>query len=254
MRHLFLLSLFLLAPLSPLHSAQEPPDAVAQLRSDAEQGDIDAQMNLGVLYEKGDGVPQDYVKARAWYLKAAEQDDIDAQFNLGLLYLNGHGVKQDYVEARNWFLKAAEQGDIEAQFNLGLLYCGGYGVGQDYVEARDWWLKAAEHGYVEAQYTLGLLYYGGHPVAQHLKWFPKVAGQGNAKSQMNLGVLRYEKGDGVARDYSMAYIWWDIAAARGHGAARKYRDAAAAKLDPASLAEAQKLSTEYFKRYVEPFQ
>ena len=87
-----------------------------------------------------------------------------------------------------------------------------------------------------------------------MKWFPKVAGQGNTKSPINLGVLRYEKGEGVARDYSMAYIWWDIAAAQGHGAARKYRDAVTAELDAASLPEAQKLSKEYFKRYAEPFQ
>ena len=51
MRHLFLLSLFLLAPVAPLHSAQEPLDAavIAELRSDAEQGHAEAQFSLGWL-------------------------------------------------------------------------------------------------------------------------------------------------------------------------------------------------------------
>ena len=44
------------------------------------------------------------------------------------------------------------------------------------------------------------------------------------------------------------------AAEQGHADANKNREAVAAKLDAASLAEAQKLSKEYFKRYVEPFQ
>jgi TPR repeat protein len=66
----------------------------------------------------------------------AEQGEADAQFNLGLLYANGEGVPQDYAEARTWYLKAAEQGDAKAQFNLGLLYSHGWGVPQDKAEAR----------------------------------------------------------------------------------------------------------------------
>jgi TPR repeat protein len=38
---------------------------------DAKKGNADAQNNLGVLYEKGLGVPPDLTKARDWYLKAA---------------------------------------------------------------------------------------------------------------------------------------------------------------------------------------
>ncbi len=244
MRHLFFLFPFLLAPLAPLHSAQEPPDAavIAEIRSDAERGDADAQINLGVLYEKGDGVVQDYVEARNWYLKAAERGDIDAQFNLGLLYATGQGVPQDYVEARNWWLKAADQGDIDAQFNLGLLYATAQGIPQDYVEARNWWLKAAEQGYVDAQFNLGLLYSGGHGVAQNWKWSPKAVEHGDATGQ------------GIPQDYTMAYVWLYIAAAQGSADAKKAGEAVAAKLNAASLAEAQKLFKEYFKRYVEPFQ
>ena len=113
MRYLFLLFLFLFAPLAFLYSAQEPPDTPsykAYLRSYAEEGDAVAQYNLGNLYAKGHGVARDYVEARKWYLKGAEQGHANAQYDLGRLYDEGHGVAQDYVKARKWYLKVAEQG------------------------------------------------------------------------------------------------------------------------------------------------
>ena len=79
------------------------------------------------------------------------------------------------------------------------------------------------------------------------------AEEGNAEAQGMLGSLYYY-GRGVAQDYSMAYIWYNLAAEQGDEEAEKALDAVAGELDTASLAEAQKLSKEYFKRYVEPFQ
>ena len=88
----------------------------------AEGGDTTAQWNLGVMYDTGVGVPQDYKEAVKWYTKAAEQGDVDAQNNLGAMFDNGEGVVQDYKEAFKWFTKAAEQGDVDAQYNLGDMY------------------------------------------------------------------------------------------------------------------------------------
>ena len=61
----------------------------------AEQGDADAQYNLGLMYDNGQGVPQNYKTAVKWYSLAAEQGDADAQYNLGWMYRNGQGVPQD---------------------------------------------------------------------------------------------------------------------------------------------------------------
>ena len=47
--------------------------AIRELRPLAEQGDADAQFNLGTMYGIGLGVPQDFAKAVKWYRKAAEQ-------------------------------------------------------------------------------------------------------------------------------------------------------------------------------------
>ncbi len=83
--------------------------ALREWRPLAEQGNAKAQNILGVMYEKGGGVPQDYARAVKWYRKAAEQGDAVAQGNLGLMYHNGQGVTQDYAQAHMWFDLAASR-------------------------------------------------------------------------------------------------------------------------------------------------
>ena len=61
-------------------------------RHAAEQGDADAQLDLGVRYATGEGVPQDDAEAVRWFRLAAEQGDARAQFNLGVRYDTGRGV------------------------------------------------------------------------------------------------------------------------------------------------------------------
>jgi TPR repeat protein len=53
--------------------------------------------------------------AAKWYRKAAEQGDADAQFNLGDMSNTGEGVTKDRSEARKWYRKAANQGQADAQ-------------------------------------------------------------------------------------------------------------------------------------------
>jgi TPR repeat protein len=73
----------------------------------AEQGDAVAQFNLGVMYNQGQGVPQDNKTAVKWYKLAAEQGDADAQLNLGVMY----AVPKDYVYAHMWGEIAASNGN-----------------------------------------------------------------------------------------------------------------------------------------------
>ncbi len=83
--------------------------AIRELRPLAEQGDGDAQNNLGTMYDYGQGVPQDDAKAVKWYRKAAEQGNAGAQYNLGVMYGNGQGVPQDYAQAHMWYNLAASR-------------------------------------------------------------------------------------------------------------------------------------------------
>ena len=86
------------------------------------QGNPKAQNELGYMYKKGDGTPQDYKEAIKWFTKSAEQGDAYAQYNLGFMYDNGKGIPQDYREAIKWYTKSADQGHVNAQFNLGNMY------------------------------------------------------------------------------------------------------------------------------------
>jgi TPR repeat protein len=120
--------------------------ALREWRPLAEQGDALAQYNLGVLYRKGRGVPQDDVQARQWYAKAAAQGQAKAQFNLGTLYFNGEGVPKDYPQALRWFRLAADQGEAVAQTKIAIMYDEGQGVSQDLVQAYKWYSLAATNG------------------------------------------------------------------------------------------------------------
>lgn len=105
----------------------------------AEKGDTEAQYNLGLLYEKGMGVPQDDIEAVKWYWKAADQGDALAQHRLGIRYANPQGIPKNDVLAAKWFRKAADQGLPQSQYNLGIMYHYGRGVPQDNVMAYMWY-------------------------------------------------------------------------------------------------------------------
>ena len=88
-----------------------------ELKTMAEQGCVDAQYNLAKYYK----AKNDWAKAAVLFAKAAEQGDKYAQFYLGVCYELGKGVEQNFVKAADWYTKAAEQGMPEAQFNIARL-------------------------------------------------------------------------------------------------------------------------------------
>jgi hypothetical protein len=135
--------------------SEESP--LEDVRTCAEQGDADAQNNLGLMYDNGEGVPEDDAEAVRWYRLAAEQGDAFAQDNLGSMYENGAGVPEDDAEAVRWYRLAAEQGDAFAQNNLGFMYDNGEGVPEDDVLAYMWWNLAAAQGDEDAQENKDIL-------------------------------------------------------------------------------------------------
>ena len=176
-------------------SAEETISAVdlQQLKTLASQGHASAQNRLGQLYFTGQGVPQDYTTAKAWYERAAAQGNAWSRNQLGQLAADGRGESQDYKKARQWWEQAATQGVAQAQYNLGQLYATGRGVAQDYKTARGWYEKAAAQGNAWAQAQLGELYATGRGVARDHKtargWYEKAAAQGNAWAQAQLALL-----------------------------------------------------------------
>lgn len=103
---------------------ESPPDmeeAVRLFRAAANEGHVQAQNNLGSMYENGEGVAQDYQQARQWYEKAAAEGESYAVNNLGALYAKGLGVEQDLATAIEMFIESAGKGNALARRNLDAL-------------------------------------------------------------------------------------------------------------------------------------
>ncbi len=165
-----------------------------------------------VHYIKDDSNNEGYKQEFKKNLKAAEQGDAQAQFNLGHAYKNGEGVLQDYKQAVKWYRKAAEQGFAEAQFNLGVMYDKGEGVLQNHKQAVKWIRKAAEQGLVKAQGLLGVMYGRGQGVIQndimsHM-YFNVAAANGDKEAAKVRGIIakemtpsQLEKAQDLAREW-----------------------------------------------------
>lgn len=83
--------------------------AVAWYLKGAQRGDKWGMTNYAYTRYIGRGSPKSYEEAFKWFSAAAQENYARAQYNLGLMYENGHGVPVDYVEARSWYKKAADQ-------------------------------------------------------------------------------------------------------------------------------------------------
>ena len=217
------------------------------LKNAAEQGDVRAQIQLGLNFEIGKEVQQNYPEAIKWYKKAADQGEAPAQWLLGLMYYDGKGVPQNYSEALKLFLKAAKQGLAVAQSDVSKMYYTGTGVQQNNAEALRWALKAAEQGIPLSQFIVGYMYYRGEVVVQNyaeaIKWYTKAAEQGFAAAQINLGLM-YKEGIGVTQNYFEAYAWFVLAATSGDKKARWNMESLAMKMPPEQISKAQKLAAE----------
>jgi TPR repeat protein len=112
--------------------------AFKNFRPLADEGDIRAQLSLGLMYEQGLGVQQDYTEAVRLLRLAADKGSMAAQLNLGLIYADGHGVPRDDDEAAQVYRLAAERQNARAQLHLGRAYADGRGVPQNYVQAYKW--------------------------------------------------------------------------------------------------------------------
>ncbi len=123
----------------------------------AEEGNANAQNNLGALYARGLGVKKNDVEAVRLYKLAAEQGNADGEANLAFQYEKGLGVDKDLTLAVSWYRKAAEQLQPTALFSMGLYYAYGVGVEKDKVEAFKWLGLAVSKGGGDARDELAKL-------------------------------------------------------------------------------------------------
>ena len=174
---------------------------------------------LGIAYENGCHVPQDWVQAARWYGLAHDAGYAPAcAYYAPAAYMAGLSTDDRYSAAL-WFRKAAECGHAAAQCALGVCYA----EAGDLTNALHWYMLAAEQGMSDAQYNLGWCYLYGEGVAadavESLRWFRLAAEQGDDLAQYYVG-RAYELGEGVPQDYAEAVRWYRWAVEHGNAAAQ----------------------------------
>jgi uncharacterized protein len=154
----------------------------------------------------------------------AEKGDVEAQLELGLIYVQGTDVDQDFTAAKKWWDKAAAQGNATARYYVGLMYARGDGVTQDVDQARAMWEQSADMDHVGALFSLGMLYVEGEAVkgdyAEAGKYFIRAAELGNVQSQFNVSML-YSQGLGFPQSHENSYAWAKLASDQGHPNAKE---------------------------------
>jgi len=163
----------------------------------------------------------------------------------------------DFMEAYQVFKPLAEQGNAEAEHNLAVLYKSGKGVMKNLKKAAYWFEKAAKLGLADAQFNLGYMYDMGtgveHNASKAVFWYKKAAEQGHPLAQSDLGVM-YANGEGVKQDIVEGYVWLNLAASQGVSTAYANQQILLKEMSPKMKENVRKVSREYFKRYVMPFQ
>jgi S1-C subfamily serine protease len=87
----------------------------------AKQGHELAQVNLGAMYDAGQGTAENPAKAFELFFAAARKGNPYAQYNVANMYAQGRGIRCDRSKAKSWYLKAADQDLAIAQYGLGML-------------------------------------------------------------------------------------------------------------------------------------
>ena len=160
-------------PLSPSEEASQAylqgdyAKARAIWQKMADEGDAYAMNNLGIIYDRGLGVPVDLGRAIFWFSKSANEGNPQGMSNYGWMLDQGRGVAPSPTEAARWYDKSARLGQAEAQYNLGLMYERGRGVPKDLPSAAAWYSQAASQQQTEALARLGHLYRYGLGVEQN---------------------------------------------------------------------------------------
>ena len=164
-------------------------------------------------------------KAFALYMKLAEIGHTPSASCVGMCYQKGIGVKQNYKSAAAWYKKAIEGGSAAAACNLGMLYGSNLGVAFDYRTAEKLLTAAESSGYKRAAAMLAMLrarrqaktvqhlysvastlYFKGK-TAEAMRYYATAAKMGHGRS-MFLVALHAEFGDGMPQSNEMANHWF----------------------------------------------
>jgi len=120
-------------------------------------GRSSACYSLGLSYDNGNGVEQDYQKAIRVYTNACDDDEISACYNLGVLYSEGRGTITNEKKALELYDKGCSENDMDSCFNMAFLYTSGKQIEHEYKKARYFSQKACDENHIGGCTLLGYL-------------------------------------------------------------------------------------------------
>lgn len=198
---------------------------IEELKAKAENGDIDALLDLGYTYLYGtNGVNTNYKQALAYYEAAAGKGSAVAYNNLGSLYFSGIGTNVDYPKAIHFFEEAAKLGSHDAAVNLAIIYLGNDSkkkTEEDFNKI----IGLLEDAQVDnniAKYLLGYCYLKGFRVPQDkARAFELIKPEADGNYDEAEAVLAefYIHGWGVPKNYNKAVQYLQKAVDQGNALA-----------------------------------
>lgn len=128
---------------------------------------------------------------------------------LGRMFLRGEGMKQDFIKARIWFRRGIENGDPLCQYSMGLMYLQGLGVAKDVVKASEFFGAAADQDWAPAQVRLGALLMDQGDLSMATKYFELAARNQNTEAYYYLAEMT-NLGAGRERNCNVAATFYKI--------------------------------------------
>jgi TPR repeat protein len=121
---------------------------------------------IGLLFEYGDGMTQDFKKALQYYGRSASDKNATAYYDIGLLYYYGKGVDQNYKEAFTCFTKITNSVPDPKKLHVFIQENNDDAKDMTGSSKRTYSLLPEDRIYGEAHYYIGLMYNNGFFVDQ----------------------------------------------------------------------------------------
>lgn len=181
-----------------------------ELKIGCDTGTMKSCSSVGLMYQKGEEVEQDYVKAVKYYTMACDKRDMFGCYSLGMMYGLGDGVTQDMYKSMKYLLHACKGGNGNACFYAGVNYYKGNGVQQNTNEAKEFFGKACDYEDTRgcknyAMLKTGLMLTTGLGITE-IKKYEKACHDGNMTACNKLG-----EGYKKTKDYDKAFKYLHMA-------------------------------------------
>lgn len=203
-----------------LNRKGERSEALKYLKRSALLGNPQANILLGLMYYRGEGVIKDKEQAKRYMIEASRKDRKFSHHNLGVILWHENNVKAAVSKLEI----AAEEGLSVSQHLLGGFYLKGEKVEKDISKSIYYLKKASDNKQSRASYLLGMIYlkeqYSNVNKKLAEKYFKTAAELGHVRGMYNLATM-YFYGEGIAVNKDMAKYWYRKAANNGHDKSRE---------------------------------